>query len=78
MTTLQARDKRGMIYSASSGATARFVALPWSRGHGWHITGDRRKPSGWYLLGDMLRLARVLGCDTWEAVGTEARELERD
>jgi hypothetical protein len=67
-----------LIYTSPNGVRATFVALPWSRGHGWRIDGDRRRPRPWYLIGDMLRLARALGCDTWEAVGTEVQELERD
>jgi hypothetical protein len=78
MTTLKALDTRGLIYSAPSGATARFVALPWSRGYGWRIDGDKRRPRPWFLLGDMCKVARALGCDTWETVGAEAQELSRD
>jgi hypothetical protein len=76
---LVALDGRGLAFRAPSGAEARFSKLPGSgRGYGWRITGDARRPSGWYLLGDMLRLARVLGCAWWQVTGTEAEELSRD
>jgi hypothetical protein len=78
MGTLRALDARGLYFFAPGGATARFVALPWGRGYGWRIAGDKRRPRPWYLLGDMCKLARALGCDTWETVGTEASELSRD
>jgi hypothetical protein len=81
MTTLKARDARGLIYSGPAGQSATFVVLPWSRGsrgYGWRIDGDKRRPRPWFLLGDMCKLARALGCDSWETVGTEAAELSTD
>jgi hypothetical protein len=78
MGTLRARDTRGLIYHGPAGQSATFVRLPWSEGYGWKITGDKRRPRPWFLLGDMCKLARALGCDTWETVGTEAFELSRD